>query len=76
MLETIGDTASRVLDRVSAAVRIDALFVHEDMAGRTGPLAGPTQIEEFIAPYYRRIWDMEILEIARKFLQPKYCWLN
>ncbi len=28
------------------------------MAGKSGPLAGPKQIEEFIAPYYRRIWDL------------------
>lgn len=58
ILTTIGDTAVQVLDRVSAAVQVDLLSVHEDMAGKSGPLAGPSQIEEFIAPYYRKVWDM------------------
>ncbi len=58
ILNTIGDTAYKVLDKVSAAVQVDLLSVHEDMAGKTGPLAGPKQVNEFIKPYYRRIWDM------------------
>ena len=69
ILKTIGDTAFRVLDRVSATVPIDQLAVHEDMAGKSGPLAGPRQVEEFIAPYYRRIWDMLRDRGARLFLQ-------
>ena len=58
ILQTIGETAYRVLDIVSSIVPVDRLFVHEDMAGKSGPLAGPTQIRKFILPYYRRIWDM------------------
>jgi hypothetical protein len=58
MLNTIGDMAFRVLDRVSATVQVDLLSVHEDMAGKSGPLAGPKQVAAFIKPYYRRIWDM------------------
>ncbi len=58
ILRTIGDTAFRVLERVSSVVQIDELNVHEDMAGKSGPLLGPRQVEEFIKPYYRRIWDM------------------
>jgi len=58
ILDTIGDTACKVLDRVSSTVQIDALSVHEDMAGKSGPLAGPKQVLEFIKPYYRRVWDM------------------
>jgi len=69
ILQTIGDTAFRVLDRVSAAVQIDQLFVHEDMAGRSGSMAGPKQIAEFIKPYYRRIWDMLRDRGARLFGQ-------
>jgi hypothetical protein len=69
ILKTIGDTAVRVLDRVSAAVQVDALAVHEDMAGKSGPLAGPKQIEEFIAPYYGRVWDMLRDRGARLFDQ-------
>ncbi|MFW5803388.1 MAG: uroporphyrinogen decarboxylase family protein [Verrucomicrobiota bacterium] len=69
ILETIGDTAAKVLDTVSAAVQIDMLSVHEDMAGKSGPLAGPNQIREFIAPYYRRVWDMLRDRGARVFDQ-------
>jgi len=69
LLDTIGDTAVKVLDRVSATVQIDQLGVHEDMAGNDGPLAGPKQVTEFIAPYYRRIWDMLKSRGARLFSQ-------
>lgn len=69
ILKTIGDTAFRVLDEVSGAVQIDELFVHEDMAGKTGPLVGPAIIEEFIKPYYRRIWDLLQSRGARLFVQ-------
>ncbi len=58
ILQTIADTAFRVLERVSGEVQIDLLSVHEDMAGKSGPLAGPAQIREFIAPYYRKIWGL------------------
>lgn len=69
ILRTMGDTACRVLDRVTAAVPIDELFVHEDMAGKSGPLAGPAQVREFIAPYYRRVWDLVSERGARLFSQ-------
>jgi uroporphyrinogen-III decarboxylase len=69
MLDTIGATAERVLDRVSRAVPVDVLSVHEDMAGKSGPLAGPAQIREFIAPYYRRLWDRLAERGARLFQQ-------
>lgn len=58
MLHTMAETAVQVLDRVIQKVQIDLLGVHEDMAGKSGPLAGPRQVAEFIAPYYRRVWDM------------------
>lgn len=58
ILNTISDTAFKVLDRVSMAVPIDKLSVHEDMAGKSGPLFGPAQVREFVNPYYRRIWEM------------------
>jgi len=69
ILDTIGDTAFKVLERVSAEARIDILCVHEDMAGKSGPLAGPAQIEEFIAPYYRKCWDLLQDRGARLFEQ-------
>ncbi|MBN1903155.1 hypothetical protein JW926_17670 [Candidatus Sumerlaeota bacterium] len=69
IVNTLCDTAFRVLEKVSASVQIDALFVHEDMAGKSGPLAGPAQIREFIAPYYRRIWNLLRDRGARLFDQ-------
>ena len=58
MIRTMSDTAFAVLERATRRVPIDILGVHEDMAGKSGPLAGPAQIREFILPYYRRIWDL------------------
>ena len=69
ILDTLADTAFRVLERVTARVPVDILFVHEDMAGKSGPLAGPAQINEFIAPYYRKIWDLLASRGARLFDQ-------
>ena len=69
ILQTIGETAYQVLDRVSAAVQVDMLSVHEDMAGKSGSLAGPRQIEEFIKPYYRKVWDLLRSRGARLFNQ-------
>ena len=69
ILETIGETAFKVLDRVSATVQVDMLGVHEDMAGKSGPLAGPAEVREFIAPYYRKIWDLLESRGARLFDQ-------
>lgn len=69
ILDTIADTALRVLERVTAAVPVDVLTVHEDMAGKSGPLFGPNEITTFIKPYYRRIWNMLQERGARLFVQ-------
>jgi len=58
ILDTVGDTAVRVFQRVTERLVIDQLYVHEDMAGKSGPLAGPSQVRQFIGPYYRRVWDL------------------
>jgi len=69
ILDTIAETAVRVFERVTAVVPVDMLSVHEDMAGKSGPLAGPRQVREFIAPYYRRAWDLLAERGARLFDQ-------
>ncbi len=69
ILTTIGDTAFKVLDRVSSRVQVDILSVHEDMAGKSGSLAGPRQIREFVKPYYRKVWDLLAERGARLFDQ-------
>ncbi|MEZ4640734.1 MAG: uroporphyrinogen decarboxylase family protein [Caldilineaceae bacterium] len=58
ILQTLSDTSFEVLQRISDHLVIDQLSVHEDMAGKAGPLVGPKQVKQFIAPYFRRIWDL------------------
>lgn len=69
IIQTISDTTYRVLDQVSAQVQVDMIHVHEDMAGKSGPMVGPRIIKKFITPYYRRIWDMLHARGARLFEQ-------
>ena len=57
MLETIGDTCVRVIERVGDVVPVDHLFIHEDMAGKSGPLLGPAHVREFLKPYYLKAWN-------------------
>jgi hypothetical protein len=61
ILDTIGSTASAVLEKALGTMRIDQLNIHEDMAGKSGPLWGPKQVDEFIVPYYR-----SCIEVAGK----------
>jgi hypothetical protein len=67
ILDTVGETAFRVLERVSSVVQIDQLDVHEDFAGKSGPLIGPVHIDGYLCPYYHRVWDMLANRGARIF---------
>jgi len=58
ILAALADTAVRTLERVTERLTVDQLSVHEDFAGKSGPLAGPKQIQEHFRPYYRRAWDV------------------
>jgi len=58
ILDTITGTALRVLERVTDRVRIDQLSVHEDLAGKAGPLIGPLQVRQHIRPYFSAVWDL------------------
>lgn len=58
IIATLADTSLRVLDRVSSSLVIDQLSVHEDLAGKAGPMIGPAQIETFIKPYFTAVWDL------------------
>jgi uroporphyrinogen-III decarboxylase len=69
ILATLGDTAFRVLEQVSREVVIDQLSVHEDFAGKSGPLVGPDHIRAHFQPYYRRVWDMLAERGTRIFQQ-------
>ena len=58
MLETMGDVCVKGLRRSAEAGCLpDVLCVHEDLAGKSGPLIGPNQIREFVKPYYARVWE-------------------
>lgn len=57
ILDVIGATAERVIAEIAGDGLLDQLNVHEDMAGKSGPLWGPAQVEEFMVPYYRRVWE-------------------
>lgn len=69
MMATFTDTALKVLERVGDVVGIDNLIIHEDMAGKSGPLIGPSIVEEFVAPYYRAVWDCAQSYGAKLFSQ-------
>lgn len=58
ILDTIGNTAHQTLELATREIVIDQLFVHEDMAGKSGPLWGPRQVDRFMVPYYRKCWDI------------------
>ena len=58
MCRTFRDTAVRVFEQVTDVLVIDQLSVHEDLAGKSGPLAGPAQVREFFRPYFRPVWDL------------------
>ncbi len=57
ILATLTDTALRCIERAADALTIDHLHIHEDMAGKSGPLFGPKQVLEFLRPYYVAAWD-------------------
>lgn len=69
MLQTFGDTAERVLEQTLKVVTIDNLCVHEDMAGKSGPLIGPNLYDQYVTPYYRRVWEIAKAGGARVFSQ-------
>jgi uroporphyrinogen-III decarboxylase len=58
ILATLRETSLRVLERVTDHLVIDQLSVHEDLAGKPGPLIGPRQIREYIHPYFSAVWDL------------------
>ena len=57
MLLTMSRTAQKVFEQVCEVLIPDCLSIHEDMAGKTGPLFGPAQVQQFMRPYYRSVWE-------------------
>lgn len=69
ILDTLTDTCLKVLQRVTDWLTIDQLYVHEDMAGKSGPLIGPLQVTQFVAAYYRGCWQLVSSRGTRLFNQ-------
>jgi len=67
ILKTAADMVCAVIHRAGKVCPVDYLAVHEDFAGKSGPLVGPEQIAEFVRPYYLRIWDEARAAGARVF---------
>lgn len=58
IIQTIKECSLKVLERVSDKLVIDQLSVHEDLAGKSGPLIGPAQIKQFVEPYFKSVWEL------------------
>lgn len=67
ILATITETSLRVLEQVTDRLTVDQLSVHEDLAGKAGPLIGPQQIRTHIKPYFRAVWDLVSARGTRLF---------
>jgi len=53
-LDFLTDFAIRVLTRAVREIRFDYVWIHEDMAGKGGPLMGPDLFRKFLLPHYLR----------------------
>lgn len=58
ILDTVSATNVKLLKRIVKEIVPDQLSIHEDMAGKTGPLIGPNLVKEYLLPYYRASWDV------------------
>lgn len=69
IMATIKDCAVKVFERICDKLVIDNVCVHEDMAGKSGPLIGPNLVDKFISPYYQAVWDIAKSHGAKLFSQ-------
>ena len=53
--EFITDYVMRLLERALRDVRFDFHYIHEDMAGKGGPLMGPELFRRFFLPEYKKL---------------------
>jgi len=54
-LECLSEFILRLFDKALREIQFDFYYVHEDMAGKGGPLIGPNLFDEFLLPHYRRL---------------------
>ena len=55
VLDTLCDLWCDVFARIASDVRVDFLFIWEDMCYRGGPLVSPAIFREFMLPRYKRL---------------------
>ena len=53
-LEFLTAFAIRLLSKAAQEIAFDFYYIHEDMAGKGGPLMGPDMFRRFILPHYKR----------------------
>jgi hypothetical protein len=53
-LEFLGDYIRKLYARAVRDFGFDYIIIHEDLAGKGGPLLGPNLFGEFILPHYKR----------------------
>ena len=53
-LECLTEFAIRLLRKAAKEIKFDFYYIHEDMAGKGGPLMGPELFRKFILPHYKR----------------------
>lgn len=58
MIDTLCNTSYTVMDAVTDIVVTDHILIHEDLAGKSGPLIGPSIMKEFISPYFKKVIQM------------------
>lgn len=58
ILGTVGDLQAACIEKIILKTPVDVLFVHEDFAGKSGPLVGPDIVRGLFNPYYRRFWEL------------------
>jgi len=58
IVQSLQEISVRVLRDVSEQVVIDHLGVHEDFAGKSGPMFSPACFRQFFHPYYQACWEV------------------
>jgi hypothetical protein len=58
ILGTLARTVTRTLEILSISLTIDIISAHEDLAGKSGPLVGPTQVAGSFKPYYTAVVEL------------------
>ena len=69
MAQTFSELVTKAMEIILNETKIDVVSVHEDMAGLSGPLVGPSLVRRFISPYYQKVWDAAKRGGAKLFSQ-------